>query len=793
MSLQSYISLIIDDQPADIDPTGQVPTVDYSLEDEDDFEQKSSAESFDIELPATLINDQIHNTLYNPSVIDNTPGGVKDNFKKAVYKADGQEILIGKYLQQSVISQNGRPQKYKGKIYGLNGDWVIDLKESTLSDFLNPLTHDFDIPTITSSWLFDGRNENLDYVYAPARYKKRFGTAPDPTDDVPDPVPPDDNVLLNDMRISISVYWLLYRGFKSAGYRIVSQFMDTDYYRRGVLPWTWGGFDFLDDSRWEGLKFTAIQNTPMNAYFPPGGPGYTDVTGKMFGIFEDYEGFPDLLATDNGATKPGAYDNSNTFQYLAAGTLPSLWMWQYPATGPLALGTVIANFSMQIDFKYQAELSGHVRSTVQWYKNGVMVFEDPIFDHTGPFAGSTRDQDFIEMFYETSISPGDWIGARVYCFINHGSPLGNNSIGIYVEAFQLNFLKLGENSTVDLKGNYPKFKNFKWLDLLRGEIDLFDLSIQTDPIRKEVYIEPTHGYDINDVPFPGYYNRKLLDWSQKVDISKESELELYSDYERELDFTFIDDSNDGGLKKVQDRNQTIIGMAKYVLPERYKTDKKEKENRFYSPVMHENHELFKQVTGVAPQFIAIIPENISNTSSDSAENVYNPKRAYYKGNVTGFGGWKFNGIQYTTLPFMFAVNYKPGGENDPVLSYADQLISGAIGKGLMKKFFLQRMAVLRHGRRYNPVNIMLSNYDVANFLHRESVIIDDMEFLIVSISGYNPVSPESTECAMWLFIPVAGVDADNSYPSLSAIQSGAPGNSLDVKYWQHLLLTTDIN
>lgn len=244
---------------------------------------------------------------------------------------------------------------------------------------------------------------------------------------------------------------------------------------------------------------------------------------------------------------------------------------------------------------------------------------------------------------------------------------------------------------------------------------------------------------------------------------------------------------------MQDRNQTVIGKAKYVLPERYKSEKKPFENRFYSPVMHYENKKFQYVTGVAPQMIAIIPENIANTSSSESENIYNPKRVWYKGNVTGYGGWKFNGVTYQTLPYTFAVNYKPGGENDPVLSYSDQKIGGVIAKGLMKKFFLQRMAILRNGRRYMPIEIMLNNYDVGNFLHRESIIIKDMEYILTSIKDYNPMTPgESTQCNMWMFMPVSTRDADNSYPSISSIQNTGITNSFDVKFWPHLLLTSDI-
>src|SRR5690349_5626925 len=128
MSRNNIIELYIDGVKADLDPKGQIPQVSYQLEDEQDFEQKKSAEIFDIELPSTVTNDQIHNTLHNPSVIDNTAGQVYDNFRPFRYIGNGQELLIGKYLPQSVVNKNGRPEKYKGKAYGLNGDWAIDLK-----------------------------------------------------------------------------------------------------------------------------------------------------------------------------------------------------------------------------------------------------------------------------------------------------------------------------------------------------------------------------------------------------------------------------------------------------------------------------------------------------------------------------------------------------------------------------------------------------------------------------------------------------------------------------------------
>lgn len=764
MPLDKYISLVLEGERVDFDPNGQVPTIDYSLEDEENFEQKKAAESFNITLPPTINNQARFNSAHNPSIIDNTAQSVYERPQKAIYVANGYEVLIGKFFYESSKVKGRQITGYSGKLYGLNGDWVIDLKEKTLYDFIQPRTHTFNPATVIASWNFDGRNEATDYVYAPVRYRSPFHPIPA---NAGDPIEAD-NVRLNDMKPALSIYWLLYRGFKSVGYRMKSRFFDLDYIRRAVMPWTWGGFDYLDDSRWEPLKFLA--------------------KAEKLRIEGDYNDFTNLNVLD---TYPGAFDNSNTYQwYGATASLPYSMVWIYPtAPANLNLGKLRSTFSLQMMLDYKVQNNSDVDVKVYWYKNGAQIALHNVLSVNSPTAGTRQGVEFIEDFQDVDVLPGDWIACRVHVHLFE-SGLGFARLETTVEQFSLLSMSLTENSVVNFK-NYPKFKNYKWIDLLRGVIDDFNLQVNTDPILKEVVIEPTHEYKIGNTIYPGYYNRKQLEYSQKVDLSKEHTLELFSDYEREFIIKFKDDPQDGGLKKIQDRNQTTIGLAKYLLPERFKSGKKELENRFFAPTMHVDHDDFKYITGVSPQLIAIIPENISNTSSSESENVFQPKMAWYKGLTSGVGGWKFNGTVYQNLPFMFSVNYKAGGENDPVFSYADQKIGGAIGTGLMKKFFWQRLAIYRHGRRYNPIYLMLKNVDVCNYLHRESIIIENVEYLLTSIRQYNPIDQQSTACSMWMFAPVTERDKENTYPSIKSIQDSVTANSFDVKYWQHKLLYSD--
>lgn len=155
----------------------------------------------------------------------------------------------------------------------------------------------------------------------------------------------------------------------------------------------------------------------------------------------------------------------------------------------------------------------------------------------------------------------------------------------------------------------------------------------------------------------GYFNGNVIDWTKKEDTSEESDLEIYDDNSREFVFKFKDDSNDGALKIIQDRYKITLASWKYVFAERFKAEKKEFENRFYSPTMHYLVDDFAGITTEVPQMICLVPENISNTSSGEAENTFLPKSAYYKGRVSGVGGWKFKDKDgqietYTDYPFI---------------------------------------------------------------------------------------------------------------------------------------------
>lgn len=737
---EKYLKLRIDNEELDIDTNSDFPIeFDYQIEDSQDFQKKKSSESIGLKLPATLRNQRILNTFHNTSVEDNSPNQSFKNIRNIVAEANGVEIFVGKALPKRATKRGGIPVSYELNCFGNNADWLITLKETTLYDLLRNISLNFNRTTIVDSWRFDGLDESLPYVFAPVKY----GSPMDP-DELND-----NNYSIKSMRPSLSVYWILRWGFQSAGYNIKSDFFDTSYFRRLVTPWTFGAFLSSEGTKFEIHTFLAKSSSDCR--------------------FEgDYNDWVDLLVLDT--PMPPCFDNNNTieggdYSYHA----PEMrWKYNTPHYGELQ-----ACFSIALSYDYKVEDGSDIGIEIRWYKNNVVKQKDRILN-TSDESGA----DLINRWFTTSVNPDDVISCKVYLYIDQDKNNDDAYCTLSVDQFKIDYFKIPTGGNINFDSYLALQKN-KFLDFVKGVADLFNLSFQTDPVNNVVLIEPTHDYPIaNDISNnnQGYYSKQVIDWSKKVDLSEDSIVEIYDDNAREFVFKFKDDSNDGALKIVQDRYKIVLGSGKYIFSERFKAEKKEFENRYFTPTMHYLVDEFKDITGQAPQMVCLVPENISNTSSSESQNTFLPKICYYKGVVNDAGGWVFDGITWRNYPYMFAVNYKSGGENDPILSYTDEKIGNdddfVIGRGLIKRFFWQRLAIMNNGQ-WLHANILLNNNDIINWFHRERISIDGELFELINIKGYNSLKYKSTQCILRKWVPISKNELNNTYPSELSIRTNA--------------------
>jgi hypothetical protein len=771
-----YLKYWIDRQEVDLDSLEEFPiSLSYRLEDPTNFQNKKSSESFGITTPATKRNDQIANTFHNPAVEDLSPGQSYRSFRRACVEANGYELLVGKALLTNARHAS-RPVSYEWDNYGNNGDWIIDLSEATLFDFLKQITFDFTKDNIIASWAYNGTDENLPYVFAPVR----FGQQLDPYTGGATPVV-DANMAPAYMKPSISIYWLIYWGFKSLGYKISSDFFDSPYFRKQVMPWTWGNFLFSEGTRLDTLDFLAKSDASYSKL---------DV---------DFTGFWDLHVINDAIN--GAFDNNNVYTYDG---VAFEMKWEYLSA--FNYGTLEGTFHLNMAVNAFASWNSDVELRVQWFKNGIRVpngndnGNGTLLVNLNP--GSTQRRDFIgqvDDWFTSLVSPSDIISAKIYLH-TFDSALGRARITASVDAFELDYFRVPLGGTIQFE-NYSALKKYKFLEFLGGVLDLYNISPQTDPINKVVYMEPLHDYSLtNNLAnrAGGYINGNIFDWNRKQDNSKISEIRLNSEGEREQLFKFKEDSSDGLLKVVQDRFANVMGLGKYALPERFKAGKQEYPNRFFAPTMHVELDQWKGLGSdpdASPQIVCLVPENVANTSRDEAQNTFVPKICFYKGLIDHVG-WIFDNEVQSDYPFMFAVNYQTGGQQDPILSYSDERIGVEgeyiLGKGLVRRFYLQRMSIKRNGQDYTT-NFKLKNIDIANWLHREYIICSGQKWEMVEIKDYKPLTEKSTECFMRKWSPITEADSDNIFPSNNSVLDVSPATgSLDMKYAPMKCLISDI-
>jgi hypothetical protein len=141
---------------------------------------------------------------------------------------------------------------------------------------------------------------------------------------------------------------------------------------------------------------------------------------------------------------------------------------------------------------------------------------------------------------------------------------------------------------------------------------------------------------------------------------------------------------------------------------------------------------------------------------------------------------------------MFGVNYFEGGENDPILSYCDEKIGSTIGVGLLRRFYLQRMAIIRNGQWYETF-FKLNNRDVTNISHREHAIVAGQRWEIAEIKNYKPCKEETTQCSLKKWVPISHEDYSAVYPSQNSV-NGYPNTSdiFETKYQPLMCLSSDI-
>ena len=554
MPLTKYITVLINGQTLDLDQDAiDSIAFDYALETPEEWQNKQSSSSLGLSFPSTKNNDKVFDTFYNPNITDTTTDNSFREWMDIVIYVNGTNIVFQGVFLLASATITDKPERYFGDAYSGNGDWLVNGQNLTLWDCL-PIgaSHTFDVATIEASWAHDGYESGVladilanCFVYAPVRYGQPFGDISDPALDL--------NVNIYNLRPSLFILPMIYRGFQQLGYAINSQFFGIngntllsackDYANRLVLPWVWGDFYDLTSQLTNALTFKSYGTLPGSPTFAVG--LFYATNSKYYYNYALALGSATQYIQTGGVNYfqmpnidvPNGYDNLGLYSFDdTTGTM--IYNFNSPPELTTYIGANVSlNFSLSLFVHLQALGGDSVDMQIEVWQNGTLMSSNSILP-SGPITGSYPSPMLHYPDMEITVTPttynftvpnvnnGDILRFRIksvasssvipdvqvivmqsgYLNANPGATgasyyqydvltqkwgsFPNQTVKQPMySTFQMTGLLLQPGQGVNFQ-QYDNFRNYKFFDLLKGLTELFNLEIQTDPINKVVTIEP---------------------------------------------------------------------------------------------------------------------------------------------------------------------------------------------------------------------------------------------------------------------------------------------------------------
>lgn len=326
--------------------------------------------------------------------------------------------------------------------------------------------------------------------------------------------------------------------------------------------------------------------------------------------------------------------------------------------------------------------------------------------------------------------------------------------------------KLSIGDTFNLSELIPD--SVKLIDVINDFTRMFNIYYWTDTKSKTIYFEPR-----NDFFKP---ITQSLDWTDKIDFSKNYEIDYINTYKRNVEFKYKELNNDEWLKGWQDVNKRTYARYNYVLPDRFAEGTDTIELGLFS-ASYANACLEVSTTTSAdtsPVSLKIWNKYI-NTGLTPTDRItdYNPKIFFFNngGQVSPNGTSKrirlFPSLTSTTIiPYGIFETYN--NVNSPMnLSFTGS-------DGLFATHYANMFKNIEDGGRLTAY-IKLDDVDINNLDFRNLVYISTPAeitgyYIVEKVQDYKPLSDGTTKVNLFKFEDLGNVAID-------ATQKGNNGNS----------------
>ena len=592
---------------------------------------------------------------------------------------------------------------YDVALQGGNSDWFLALRSCKLSD-LTDETVIFDAAPIAAG--FNADPDLINYGFFFMKFKEwensRIVTEPNPqggvfTRQLESPS-------YEEATPFLFIKPLVIAAFNKVGYKVESEFFDTDFFKRLYMP-------------------TPLPNKMPQAY----NDNYLNLRGEKE-ILEitpatpNFFLFPFDMVTEPPLS-PGAWDGV-LYEYTA----PEAGFYEVE-TGA-TFGPEVGNF--QFIYTQVITLNGAGGAPQEGGFGAGALFVSTTFP-----TNETKSGSFV-----FQVNKGDVIAVQVIAQTTVNFSIINSYVKINAEATR----KIGLNIAFD-----TLVSKYDFLPLLKDLTTIFKLGFDTNGDSKTVLIEPLDPYLLTDRPTSlseskrGYYSiADYIDYSQKIDFSRKIDNKINT-----LDgfFNFLYLSDDDPTTKAREENERFkIYEAIFNSPNGSDKNKtKTVKTEFFAKSIHTTDNLTRYPdTDINPQFVLSYPFdyvfNPTATANDADYDI-SPRILYFGGQRGGLDGYiEINENQGVAVEFPagFMVNYNDVSGLDPNLSFAAETINGVLVPGIVERFHIHCISRLVQ-REQKKASVCLTSIERDNFTFRTKGIINGKRFVIESVESVNPL------------------------------------------------------
>lgn len=703
--------IIIDGNEVDLYDNHNIGlAITLAISDSNDLTIRKGSNVKTIKVPATGNNKIIfgHPEDVNSVVLIN-----QETKPKASIEADGTSIFKGfAKINGTTDIASEKVTEYELTFIGDNGDWVSRLNGKYLTDLdYSDQNHIRSKDVIEASETVVAGRE---YVYdlfdrGKSAYGSQWGTHLK------------DSVSIMDRFPAISNTSFIDRIFAGIGYKVVSNFKDSAFFKSTYFP-------FIN----ERLLSAETVKTNMLCDIWNGTNQYISASVYPPAVYPQsvYSTVPvQRVGFGHATTNPGGNFSLSTEKYTATGSGKYKIHWNLYYQIFIPAGSVKINLMKYNPFKTE------VPQALDFYEVQAITGSTAIAPIVG-YGSITSEKDYDvdfgdEIYIEVDNQAYSSVGYSLFTVMTAGFKVVSVSGDIGV----------GEYQPVDMNMNLPS--NILQLNYIQGLRDCFNLYFTADTDARIVYFEPRDEF----------YTDEIEDLSALLDRGRDVKTVFTgSSLSKVMRYRYKSDSNDKIISEWEKQNNIPFGSNDAGVENVFATDEvKDITNALFAPTWMDTSDRLGLKTTLIPKLWTDVSFPPFSTKFEPRILVYNGVKALpagesWKFNKFGNVGWQAafpnDGIRTTYPSFTFFDETQPNENN---LMYGDRVY----GHGLFQKHFRQGQKSIDNGRQFIAY-INFNDTDISNLDFRKKRYIEESGngsyFILEKVTDYKSQDGISTLC-----------------------------------------------